>query len=60
MSRAPTIRGIEELLDSNDSQQLPSGRWVPAQYHGFYSLRNRLKCAWLVFTGKADALVWTE
>ena len=36
------------------------GKWAPARPEGFFSLRNRLKCAWLVFTGRADALVWPE
>jgi len=32
--------------------------WVPARPMGYASIRNRFKCAWLVFTGKADALIW--
>ena len=32
--------------------------WVPKRWEGYASLRNRFKCAWMVFTGKADALVW--
>jgi hypothetical protein len=32
--------------------------WVPARPTGYASIRNRFKCAWLVFTGKADALIW--
>jgi hypothetical protein len=27
---------------------------------GFASLGSRLRCAWLVFTGKADAVTWPE
>lgn len=38
--------------------QLPDGRWVPARPLGFASLLQRFRCAWLVFTGKADALTW--
>lgn len=37
---------------------LPDGRWVPARPLPFYSLTQRWKAAWLVFTGKADALTW--
>jgi len=37
---------------------LPDGRWVPARTLPFYSLFGRWKAAWLVFTGKADALTW--
>jgi hypothetical protein len=32
--------------------------FIPARGIGYATLRQRFKCAWLVFTGKADALVW--
>lgn len=38
----------------------PSGKYFPARSHGYASLRHRIRCAWLVFTGKADALVWPD
>jgi hypothetical protein len=31
---------------------------MPARPLGYYSLRSRIRLAWMVFTGKADALVW--
>lgn len=34
------------------------GKWVCARPLPFYSIGNRLKAAWLVFTGQADALIW--
>ena len=34
--------------------------YVPARGEGFASLENRIHCAWLVFTGQADALTWPE
>lgn len=34
---------------------LPDGRWVPARPLGGW---GRWRAAWLVFTGRADALVW--
>jgi hypothetical protein len=34
------------------------GKWVPARPEGFASLRMRLRAAWLVFTGRADAVTW--
>lgn len=37
---------------------LPDGRWVPARALGWGGLPYRLKAAWLVFTGRADALTW--
>jgi hypothetical protein len=32
--------------------------WVPRRTIGLYSIPHRLKAAWLVFTGKADVVVW--
>jgi len=34
------------------------GIWCPARPAGYASFLNRFKLAWLVFTGKADALIW--
>lgn len=34
--------------------------YVPARPLGWSSIRVRLRAAWLVFTGKADALVWEQ
>lgn len=32
--------------------------WEPARPEPYYSIFERWKAAWLVFTGKADALRW--
>jgi hypothetical protein len=32
--------------------------WVPARPIPYYGGFRRFRAAWLVFTGKADALVW--
>ena len=37
---------------------LPDGRWVPARPLGGGWRFQRIKAAWLVFTGQADALTW--
>jgi hypothetical protein len=37
---------------------LPDGRYVPARPLGWQSWIMRFKAAWLVFTGRADALTW--
>lgn len=58
MERAPNVVNFAQLNDCMCSRVLINERWVPARPLGYYSLRNRIKCAWLVFTGKADALVW--
>lgn len=36
------------------------GLWVPARPSGYSSWIYRCKAAWLVFTGKADALIWPK
>jgi hypothetical protein len=56
--RAPDIIFMSfNWIASLDSVRVqgPNGGWVPARAYG---LSNRWKAAWLVFTGKADALVW--
>lgn len=44
---------------SGTMQQCPrTGHWIPARAHPFRTgLWARLRCAWLVFTGRADALM---
>lgn len=37
---------------------LPDGRWVPARSLGFSSILYRIRATWLVWTGRADALIW--
>ena len=37
---------------------LDSGYWVAARPDGFASPWQRLRLAWAVFTGEADALYW--
>lgn len=44
-------------LDKN-AAGLPDGRYVPARAEPFEGNFNRWRAAWLVFTGRADALVW--
>ena len=61
MSRDPSIihmspswvRGLYEVQAG-----LPDGRYVPARPEGFWSLSHRIRATWLVWTGKADALLW--
>jgi hypothetical protein len=65
MKKAPSIHRIyslQRMLDSRESlvQLEGGGMWHPARPLGFFSITHRLRCAWLVFTGKADALIWPE
>jgi hypothetical protein len=49
-----TLRHWEWLqLDENQA-------WVPVRPEGRTGLLFRLRCAWLVFTGKADILCWNK
>lgn len=45
---------------SNQTQVTRQGRscWTAARPMSMPSLRTRLRLAWKVFTGQADALVW--
>lgn len=61
--KAPSLYTLESLRDicnqPNVMAKTPtSNGYVPARCEGYYSLRNRIKLAWLVFTGKADAFTW--
>jgi hypothetical protein len=59
MGKAPNIIKLENLNSMcRNSQAEINGKWVPARPLGYYLLRNRLNAAWMVFTGKADALLW--
>jgi len=65
--RAPCIHNIMYLKDPENGlllRQISDARgnahWVPARTEGYPSVWHRFKCAWLVFTGRADALTWPE
>ena len=57
----PSIHHLGDILRcvSTCSAEI-NGKWVPARPLGFSSWLYRCKAAWIVFTGKADALVWPE
>lgn len=57
-----TNLGLHNLLDITVEI---NGLWQPARptpfYYGLFgSVINRIKLAWLVFSGRADALVWVN
>lgn len=45
------IKGVSKNFD---------GRWVPCRPSGMPLVTWRVRAAWLVLTGRADALVWPE
>ena len=62
---SPTIYTPERLveqLDGGPKVGLPDGRWVPARPESWGGLMfgTRIWTAWLVFTGRADVLRWTD
>lgn len=60
MMKAPTIWGLQDLLRciGQNQTQISDGSWVPARPLGFWSWHYRCRAAWLVFVGRADAVVW--
>jgi hypothetical protein len=63
MKKTPTMWKLYNLMlycFEGNCQGEVNGNWGPARPLGYYSLRNRLRCALAVFTGKADAVVWPE
>jgi len=54
---------LKDLIKTvNENQAEIHGRWIPArpinwQFRSFF---ERLREAWAVFVGKADAVVWPE
>lgn len=64
LAKAPTLYTLEELnhtLQMGVSSSKDGKTYVPARPLGFYSsLSERFRLAKLVFTGKADALVWSQ
>lgn len=56
----PNIWMLEDLLRfaPTHGTQLSNGLWVPARPLGGCGWPWRLRAAWLVFTGRADAVTW--
>lgn len=58
-----TYKQLKENGNTGLSKCPNSENWIPARSYPYHdNLWARLRCAWLVFTGKADALlpVWQE
>ena len=63
MNNYPRIWSLDGLLDFIHTSGMKvqcnkTKQWVPCRPVGYPSLVSRIKTAWLVFTGKADAIVW--
>lgn len=59
----PNVYTPEEIVElaMTNQKEIQPGRWVACRPMGYQSLgfRKRLKAAWMVFTGRWDALKWT-
>lgn len=63
MKKAPSEYKLDYLMFSQElrnSETEINGKWVPARPMGLFSLTNRIRLAWSVFTGKNDVLSWPE
>lgn len=61
LEKYPNLFRLDNLLETRNSVAVQiNGKWVPARPEGFASLTSRLKITWLVFTGRADAVIWPE
>jgi len=62
VKNAPTLWTLKRLVDYvNKGECLAETKtegWVPARPLGYYSLSSRVKIAWKVFRGQADAVTW--
>ena len=51
------VEDLQDILETF-STRLPNGQYGPVRPIGCWDLPHRIKIAWLVFTGKADAVTW--
>jgi len=62
LDSAPVLYTLDAIVEAGTDPEIlsehSSGQWVPARHLGMYGLRNRLKLALMVFTGKADVVIW--
>lgn len=60
MKNRPNLLTVTSLMKSvaQNAQHTPDGKWLPARPVGAFGVVDRFRYAWLVFTGRADALLW--
>lgn len=62
MTNFPSIWGLQSLIEyvqnGDPIRGDGKGGWNPARPMGMPNIKQRFKAAWLVFTGRADAVVW--
>jgi hypothetical protein len=63
MRKAPSLlheRDITRALKQGPFIRCDQGGMMTARPEGMFGISNRIRLAWLVLTGKADAYVWPE
>ena len=60
MKHRATIHTVARVVEiaRTCATKLPDGRYVPARPHCWPV--NRFKAMWLIWTGRADLLVWEQ
>ena len=59
--KPPNIWNLNDLFYSiRETQTKIDDEWVPARPLGLDTIKHRLRCAWLVFSGKGDVLLWPK
>lgn len=57
--KAPSLFDFQSLAKCTTQNAAEiDGRYVPARPMGLFGLHSRMRLAWAVFTGEADALIW--
>lgn len=59
--KSPGIYKLSDLhdrYDPNHERVKINNGWYPARPLGMPGIRPRLRAAWLVLTGRADAVIW--
>jgi len=54
----PNLLTLDDF--NGETQQEHNGKWIPARRIAYPTFVERIKLAWMVFTGKADAFKWPE
>lgn len=58
-NQSPSTWQLHDLLESCATVSVEIGNeWMPARPLGDIGIINRFKAAWLVLTGRADAVIW--
>lgn len=62
INRAPNVWKLRDLIASTDTIHVSRDghHYYPGRPIGLDTIGNRVRCAWMVFTGRADAVIWPE